>query len=128
MKIPPPDEKEYKEYFEVKLGGGHPNGGLEQYLKNDRKVLSFDIMWDDKSLEGDVNFYTLNFFLADGNVDVKEVRAVNNGKDSFPLFINKMKLPKVPILTHYPGMSLKKEEYYEPKDLICGQHIKIFSR
>jgi hypothetical protein len=29
MKIPPPDEKEYKEYFEVKLGGGHPNGGLE---------------------------------------------------------------------------------------------------
>jgi len=28
MKIPPPDEKEYKEYFEVKLGGGHPNGGL----------------------------------------------------------------------------------------------------
>jgi len=31
-----------------------------------------------------------------------------------------MKLPKVPILTHYPGMSLKKEEYYEPKDLICG--------
>jgi len=28
MKIPPPDEKEYKEYFEVKLGGGHPNSGL----------------------------------------------------------------------------------------------------
>jgi hypothetical protein len=77
-------------------------------------------MWDDNSLEGDVNFYTLNFFLADSTVDVKEVRQVNNGKDSFPLFINKMKLPKVPILTHYPGMSLKKEEYYEPKDLICG--------
>jgi len=31
-------------------------------------------MWEDKSLEGDVNFYTLNFFLADGNVDVKEVK------------------------------------------------------
>jgi hypothetical protein len=28
MKIPPPDTKEYKEYFEVKLGGGHPNEGL----------------------------------------------------------------------------------------------------
>ena len=28
MKIPPPDQKEYKEYFEVKLHGGHPNGGL----------------------------------------------------------------------------------------------------
>jgi hypothetical protein len=28
MKIPPPDTKEYKEYFEKKLGGGHPNDGL----------------------------------------------------------------------------------------------------
>ena len=28
MKIPPPDQKEYKEYCEKRLGGGHPNGGL----------------------------------------------------------------------------------------------------
>ena len=28
VKINPPDTKEYKEYFEVKLGGGHPNDGL----------------------------------------------------------------------------------------------------
>ena len=27
IKIPPPDYKEYKEYYEVALGGGHPNGG-----------------------------------------------------------------------------------------------------
>ena len=32
MKIPTADTKEYKEYFEVKLGGGHPNSGLEKYL------------------------------------------------------------------------------------------------
>lgn len=47
VKIPLPDTKEYKEYFEVKLGGGHPNNGLQKYLENDRKVLSFDILWDD---------------------------------------------------------------------------------
>lgn len=52
LKINPPDTKEYKEYFEVKLGGGHPNGGLNKYLSNDRKVLSFDIIWDDASIEG----------------------------------------------------------------------------
>ena len=28
VKINPPDTKEYKEYNEVKLKGGHPNGGL----------------------------------------------------------------------------------------------------
>jgi hypothetical protein len=32
VKINPPDTKEYKEYFEVKLGGGHPNGGLNKYI------------------------------------------------------------------------------------------------
>lgn len=52
LKINPPDTKEYKEYFEVKLGGGHPNGGLNKYLQNDRKVLSFDVIWDDSSIEG----------------------------------------------------------------------------
>ena len=40
VKINPPDTKEYKEYFEVKLGGGHPNGGLNKYIQNDRKVVN----------------------------------------------------------------------------------------
>jgi hypothetical protein len=52
VKIPPPDIKEYKEYNEVKLRGGHPNGGLHKYLENDRKVLSFSIVWNDCTLEG----------------------------------------------------------------------------
>lgn len=52
LKINPPDTKEYKEYFEVKLGGGHPNNGLEKYIQNDRVVLSFNIAWDDQTLEG----------------------------------------------------------------------------
>jgi len=57
IKIPPPDYKEYKEYYEVALGGGHPNGGLDLYLTNDRKVLCFDIMWHDTTLCGGINYY-----------------------------------------------------------------------
>jgi len=85
-------------------------------------------MWADESLEGDVNYFTMQYYLGDSTVNVKEVRRINNGKDTFPLFINRAKLPKVPILTHYPGMSLKKEEFYEPKDFICGNKIRIYSR
>ena len=66
--------------------------------------------------------------MADNTVDVKEVRKVNSGKANFPLYVNRSKLPKEPILTHYPGMSLKKEEYFEPKDFVCGQSICIYSR
>jgi hypothetical protein len=41
-------------------------------------------------------------------------------------------------MTHYPGMTLKKEEYYSPSDLVslyslisiklCGSNVKIFNR
>lgn len=70
-KINPPDTKEYKEYIEVKLGGGHPNDGLKKYLDNDRKVLSFRVVWYDNTLEGGQNLYTINYFLADDSVEVK---------------------------------------------------------
>ena len=105
-KISPADQAEYKEYNEVKLRGGHPNGGLQQYISNDRKVLSFNILWEDKTLEGGMSFFTLNFFLADNTVEVKELRKHNSGKDPFPLMLNRKKLPKKPILTPYPGMTL----------------------
>lgn len=127
-KIAPPDTKEYKEYFEVKLGGGHPNDGLAQYLQNDRQVLSFDIFWDDQTLEGQVNFYKLNYFLSDSTIEVKEQAQTNNGKDPYPLLLTRDKLPKLPIFTHYPGMTLQKQDFYTPKDLICGQHVQVFNR
>lgn len=107
-KINPPDTKEYKQYIEVRLGGGHPNDGLKQYLDNDRKVLSFKVLWYDPTLEGGYNYFTLNYFLADSTVEVKELRFQNSGRDPFPLLLKKQKLPKEPILTHYPGMSLTK--------------------
>jgi len=128
VKIPPPDYKEYKEYHEVALGGGHPNGGLEKYIDNDRKVLCLDVMWNDTTLCGGTNYYKLNYFLADDTVEVKEIRRQNNGKDPFPLLLRRSKLPKEPFLTHYPGMSLKKEEFYTPKDLIIGNTVMIYNR
>lgn len=120
IKIPPPDTKEYNEYNEVKLGGGHPNSGLQKYIENDRKVLSFNVLWNDTSLEGGLNYYILNYFLADDTTEIKEIKRHNSGKDAFPLFLSRKKLPKEPIMTHYPGMTLKKEEYYNPGDLTCG--------
>lgn len=70
----------------------------------------------------------MNFFLADETVEVKEIRLANSGKDPYPLMMRRMKLPKKPILTHYPGMTLKKEDYYGPADLICGTYVTIYGR
>jgi len=31
-------------------------------------------------------------------------------------------------MTHYPGMTLKKEDFYGPDDLICGKYITIYGK
>jgi hypothetical protein len=59
---------ELKEYIEVKLGGGHPNKILKQFLDNDRKVLNFDIVWYDEKYDKEEKFYKLHYFLANGYV------------------------------------------------------------
>lgn len=128
MKQNPPDLAETKEYFEVKLKGGKPNKKLASYIENDRKVLSFRILWDDTSYDGGEKQYTLNYFLADQTMEVKEIRVPNSGIDTFPMLLKRMKVPKNAVLTHYPSMSLKKEEYYTPTDLVLGNVIHIYGR
>lgn len=56
-----------KEYIEVSLKGGHPNKILKQFLENDRKVLSFDIIWYDNYDKED-KVYKMNYYLADSKV------------------------------------------------------------
>lgn len=73
MKQTPPDQAEVKEYIEVTLKGGRPNKALESFLNNDRKVLSFNILWEDRSYDGGDKFYVFNYYLSDSKVEVKEI-------------------------------------------------------
>jgi hypothetical protein len=105
------------------LKGGRPNKNLQSFLENDRKVLSFSVIWEDRTYDGGDKTYTLNFFLSDNSVEVKEINEPNNGKTPFPMLLKRQKLAKIPILTHCPGMSLKKEEFYMPTDLLIGTKV-----
>lgn len=70
----------------------------------------------------------LNFFLSDNCVEVKEINQANTGRFPFPMLVKKQKLAKEPILTHCPGMSLRKEEYYMPPDLLIGTKLNVWGR
>jgi len=94
MKQNPPDLAEHKNYIEVMLKGGRPNKNLESFLKNDRLVLSFSILWEDHTYDGGDKTYTLNYFLADQSVEVKEINETNNGKTPFPMLLKRQKLAK----------------------------------
>jgi hypothetical protein len=128
MKQNPPDTIETKEYFEAKLNGGKPNKNLASYLENDRKVLSFKVLWDDISYDGGEKKYTMNYFLADKTMEVKEVKVSNSGFDSFPMLLKRMVVPKEAVQTHYPSMSLRKEDHYSPADFMMGSVINIYGR
>ena len=109
FKQTPPDQAEMKNYVEVSLKGGRPNKALESFLNNDRKVLSFNILWEDKSFDGGDKYFVIGYYLSDGKIEVKEINQQNSGQYPFPMLLKKMKLAKAPILTHCPGMSLKEE-------------------
>ena len=128
VKIDDPLLKEYKEYSEVRLGGGNFNEGLEKYLKNDGKVLIFDVVWNDDSYAGGLNFYKLHYHLSDDKIEIKEINEPNNGKTPFPLFLKRLHLPKLPKLSHVPGMIPKTTEFYQAQDLVLGSTIRIYNR
>ena len=70
----------------------------------------------------------MNYYLADGKIEVREIRTPNNGKDPFPLLLHKMKLPKKPQFSYCPGLLQKEDIYYTPKDLILGNYVYVYGR
>jgi EF-hand domain-containing protein 1 len=124
----PPDRGEVKNYIEVTLRGGRPNGNLKSFLDNDRQVLSFAIMWSDNTYDGGDKFFRLNFFLADDTVEVKEINKQNSGYYPFSKLLRRQKLSSTPILTHLPFMNLRKEQFYSPEDLKCGSTVIVWGR
>jgi len=125
----PPDRAEVKNYIEVMLKGGRPNTHkLAPFLDNDRKVLSFAILWNDTAYDGGLKYYRLNFFLADNTIEVKEIIRPNSGCYPFSMLLRRQKLAKVPVLTHYPGLNLKEIPNYMPEDLVCGESVIVWGR
>lgn len=128
FKKDPEDTPDVREYNEVKLGGGHPNRNLKSFIDNDRRVLSFDVMWEDNSYDGGVKLYKMNYYLSDNTMEIKELKAMNTGCENFPMLLKRMKLPKNPILAPCPALSLRKEEYYQPADIVVGTKVNIYGR
>lgn len=119
---------EYKEFYEINLGGGHPNIGLKTFLFNDRKVLSFDILWDDVHHDKELKQYKMNYYLSDNMVEIRELKESNSGKGNFPYLLKKSILPKYPKFTYCPGLNKREEEIYKPEDLILGNYVNVFNR
>jgi len=123
---------DFKYYMEARLGKpSHllSSDRLRQFLENNKKVLRFWCIWDDRdNMYGDRRPYVLHYFLEDDTVEILEVHDSNNGRDPFPKFLNRGPLPKGNTRIIGVGVQPRKEHCYQPDDIRLGMYITVHNR
>ena len=113
--------------------------GTKQFLANDRKVLRFDAIWDDeKALYGEVHNFTIYYFLSDDGIEVVERSDPAGGRDPFPSFVRRQKVPKPRAnatstkfentMSNLAFTGKDNAAFYTDADLRIGATIAIFGR
>ena len=101
---------------------------LEKFLANDRKVLRFFCVWDDRgALYGEKRPFVLHYYLADDSVEVLEVAEPNGGRDPFPVFLRRQPLPNRK-LSADPTAIAKSDSYVTHLDLRIGGTVHVYGR
>eukprot|EP00210_Caulerpa_lentillifera_P006079 g5808.t1 len=131
--IPPnPRNDSLTRYVEAKLGKPSNVLGkdtLKKYLEQNRIVLRFWCLWDDRSsLYGQRRPYILHYFLEDDTGEILESFETNSGRDPFPVFQKRGPLYKngtgFTSLTGAPSV----QEFYGPQDFRIGSTVRLNNR
>ncbi|XP_030660135.1 EF-hand domain-containing protein 1 isoform X3 [Nomascus leucogenys] len=109
---------------------------LKQFLTFDKQVLRFYAIWDDTdSMYGECRTYIIHYYLMDDTVEIREVHERNDGRDPFPLLMNRRRMPKVLVenAKNFPQCVLEISdqevlEWYTAKDFIVGKSLTILGR
>ncbi|KAL7889028.1 hypothetical protein AOLI_G00040020 [Acnodon oligacanthus] len=109
---------------------------LKQFLKKDRKVLRFFALWDDSdSLYGEKRAVTVQYYLVDDSVEIREVQKPNSGRDPFPVLLRRQRIPKhiKAASESFPSCVLEVspqevQEYYLPKDFKVGEELRLLGK
>merc|ERR1719486_1206443 len=126
-KVAKPPRTYEKLYREVMLGGGHINTDMQQFLEKDRKVLRFYAVLDDLTTpQFERRPFTLLFFLADDTMEIRELYPLNCGRDNFPIFFKRGKMPRGAVEVHGPQSQAKtKDQFVNGAELYVGQVVTL---
>lgn len=128
-----------KQYMEARLGKQVDTvyTAVQQFLRNDNKVLRFYCVHTDLSIMGEKRPYILHYFLADDSVEVLEVKQPNSGRPPFAALLKRQPLPKnfednAPQLDrigyggrYFPDGRIR---FYRPEDFGIGQFVHVYGR
>ncbi|KAK3506996.1 hypothetical protein QTP70_034856, partial [Hemibagrus guttatus] len=109
---------------------------LNQFLAMDRKVLRFFALMDDSdSLYGEKRPVSIQYYLVDDSVEIREVHEPNSGRDTFPLLLRRQRIHKniKPAYQPFPSCVLEVtphevDEYYSPKDFRLGEKLMLMGK
>mmetsp|Transcript_33036 Transcript_33036/g.98182 ORF Transcript_33036/g.98182 Transcript_33036/m.98182 type:complete len:749 (+) Transcript_33036:71-2317(+) len=116
-----------KIYREVMLGGGHINADMQQFLEKDRKVLRFFCIMDDiKTPLFERRPFQICYYLADDTVEVRELYPLNCGRDNFPIFFKRGRMPLGTYTLQGPQAQPKqKHEFFQATDFAVGIDVNM---
>eukprot|EP00929_Paragymnodinium_shiwhaense_P075599 TRINITY_DN3866_c0_g4_i1.p1 TRINITY_DN3866_c0_g4~~TRINITY_DN3866_c0_g4_i1.p1 ORF type:complete len:745 (+),score=213.71 TRINITY_DN3866_c0_g4_i1:102-2336(+) len=122
-----PERTYEKLYREQMLGGGHVNADMQRFLEMDRKVLRFYAIMDDLGTpQFERRPFEIFFYLADEHVEIREKYPLNCGRDNFPIFFRKGKLPRGPVKLDGPQAQVRKpEEFVHGHDFRVGENCEL---
>jgi hypothetical protein len=128
--LPPDPHTIYRNIIKENTKATRPTKALHdplgQFLAWDRKVLRFNAHWDDSTnLFGDRREFTIFYFLADDTIEIVECIGSNSGRDPFPKFIRRQRIPR-----QFQGVIAfgAPQTYYSDRDLGVGASVDIFGR
>jgi len=124
-------KSQMKKFMEASLGNTVNNKGLQSFLENDRKVLRFTGVWDDRgSMFGNRNFFTLHYYLSTNDVEVLEQHQPNSGSDPYPLLLKRNKLPRGAHVDDPNGRNDEADpsEYIHWTDLKVQSYVNVYRR
>lgn len=126
-------KSDMKKFMEATLGNTVNNRGLEGFLKYNggRDVLRFDCVWDDRSaMFGDLQKYTLHYFLSDSTIEILERPRPNSGRDPFPKLLKRMQLPRMWRTEDANGRSDEPsvDAFYRHTDFYIGARVNCYNR
>jgi hypothetical protein len=101
---------------------------LKQFLENDRKVLRFYCVWDDRtSVFGDLRHMVVHYYLSDDTIEIRESIPANSGRESNTLFLRRCRLPKRPRFNSWSSAEAS-GGYFTEADLMIGSVIHLYGR
>ena len=77
-------------------------------LTSKRSCTQYPIVLSPHSMFGDPHVLVLHYFLANDTIEVIEKVAPNSGRDAFPVFLQRQKLPKQIENLKQPGVETKR--------------------